>query len=224
MPDIAGVLPSYVIADLMGIPLEDGRRIYALTEKMHSAHEAVNEQERAAAGMEMLGYALNLMEEKRKHPGDDIATKLLNAEVDGDRLTPSEYSFFFLLLINAGGDTTRNLLGGGMLALFNHPDQRRRLQANLDALLPTAVEEMLRYVSPVIYMRRTAMSDTELGGKQIASGRQSGDVSMARRIATRACFPRPTSSTSRARPTSTSHSVAARISVWARTSRGSKFR
>ena len=170
MPDVAGVLPSYVIADLMGIPLEDGRRMYTLTEKMHSAHEVIDFQERAAAGMEMLGYALNLMEEKRKHPGDDIATKLLNAEIDGDRLTPQEFSFFFLLLINAGGDTTRNLLGGGMLALFKHPDQRRRLQANLDALLPSAVEEMLRYVSPVIYMRRTAMIDTELGGKQIRKG------------------------------------------------------
>jgi cytochrome P450 len=170
MPDIAGVLPSYVIAELMGIPLEDGRRLYALTEKMHSAHEAVDTQERAAAGMEMLSYALNLAEEKRKHPGDDIATKLLNTEIDGDRLTQPEYSFFFLLLINAGGDTTRNLLGGGMLALFNNPDQRRRLQSNLDALLPSAVEEMLRYISPVIYMRRTAMCDTELGGKKIREG------------------------------------------------------
>lgn len=170
MPDIAGVLPSYVIADLMGIPLQDGRRLYALTEKMHSAHEAVSDQERAAAALEMLSYALNLADEKRKHPGNDIATKLLNAEIDGDRLTPSEYSFFFLLLINAGGDTTRNLLGGGMLALFNNPDQRRRLQHNLDALLPTAVEEMLRYVSPVIYMRRTATSDAELGGKKIRKG------------------------------------------------------
>ena len=170
MPDIAGVLPSYVIAELMGIPLEDGRRLYALTEKMHSAHEAVEAQERGAAGMEMLSYALNLAEEKRKRPGNDIATKLLNAEIDGDRLTPPEYSFFFLLLINAGGDTTRNLLGGGMLALFNNPGQRHRLQSNLDALLPTAVEEMLRYVSPVVYMRRTATRDTELGGKQIRTG------------------------------------------------------
>jgi cytochrome P450 len=170
MSDVAGVLPSYVIAELMGIPLADGRRMYALTEKMHSAHEAVNEQERAAAGMEMLSYALNLAEEKRKHPGNDIATKLLNSEIDGDRLTPAEYSFFFLLLVNAGGDTTRNLLGGGMLALFNHPAQRRRLQHNLDGLLPTAVEEMLRYVSPVIYMRRTATRDIELGGKQVKAG------------------------------------------------------
>ena len=190
MPDIAGVLPSYVIAELMGIPLEDGRRLYALTEKMHSAHEAIPMEERAAAGMEMLTYAMNLAEEKRKHRGNDIATKLLNAEIDGDRLTQPEYSFFFLLLINAGGDTTRNLLGGGMLALFNNPDQWRRLQDNLDALLPTAVEEMLRYVSPVIYMRRTAMRDTELGGKRI---RQGDKVAMYYGAANRdaAIFPDP---------------------------------
>lgn len=170
MPEIAGVLPSYVIADLMGIPLDDGCRLYTLTEKMHSAHEAVSQQEQTAALLEMLQYAINLAEEKRKHPGDDIATKLLQAEIDGDHLTPSEYSFFFLLLINAGGDTTRNLLGGGMLALFDHPDQRRRLQNDLDALLPAAVEEMLRYVSPVVFMRRTATRDTELGGRKIRAG------------------------------------------------------
>ena len=170
MNDIAGVLPSYVIAELMGIPLEDGRHLYALTEKMHSAHEVVNEFERAAAGMEMVGYAINLAEKKRAHPGQDLATKLLNSEINGDKLTTAEYGFFFLLLINAGGDTTRNLLGGGMLALFNNPDQRRRLQSDLDKLLPTAVEEMLRYVSPVVYMRRTATKDIELGGKKIKAG------------------------------------------------------
>jgi cytochrome P450 len=115
MPDIAGVLPSYVIAELMGIPPADGRRLYTLTEKMHSASEVISEHERSGALMEMLRYALDLAEAKRRHPGDDIATKLLEAEIDGDHLTPSEYSFFFLLLINAGGDTTRNLLGGGML-------------------------------------------------------------------------------------------------------------
>ncbi len=167
---IAGELPSYVIAHLMGIPLEDGRRLYEWTEKMHSSSEAVPEIEKRAASLEMLNYALGVAEEKRKRPGDDLATRLLNSEIDGDRLTPTEYTLFFLLLINAGGDTTRNLLAGGMLALFKNPDQRRRLQANLDGLLPLAVEEMLRYVSPVIYMRRTATCDTKLRGKKIRAG------------------------------------------------------
>jgi cytochrome P450 len=168
--DIAGELPSYVIADLMGIPLEDGRRLYDLTEKMHASAEAVTQDERAIALMEMLRYAMGVADDKRKHPGPDLATQLLNSEIDGDRLTPSEYGLFFILLINAGGDTTRNLLAAGMLALFDNPAQRRRLQENPDALLPTAVEEMLRYVSPVIYMRRTATRDMELGGMKIHAG------------------------------------------------------
>ncbi len=168
--EIAGELPSYVIADLMGIPPEDGRRLYELTEKMHASEESVPQQERRIASIEMLNYAMGVADDKRKHPGSDLATRLLNSEIDGDRLTPAEYSFFFMLLINAGGDTTRNLLAAGMLALFNHPDQRRRLQENLDDLLPAAVEEMLRYVSPVIYMRRTATCDTELGGRKIPAG------------------------------------------------------
>jgi cytochrome P450 len=167
---IAGELPSYVIAELMGIPLEDGRLLYEWTEKMHSSSEAVPEIEKRTASMQMLQYALGIADEKRKKPGDDLATRLLNSEIDGDRLTPEEYTFFFLLLINAGGDTTRNLLAGGMLALFENPDQRRTLQGDLDRLLPLAVEEMLRYVSPVAYMRRTATCDTELGGKKIAAG------------------------------------------------------
>jgi cytochrome P450 len=168
--EIAGELPSYVIAHLMGIPLEDGRRLYEWTEKMHSSEEAVPEMEKRAASMEMLNYALGVAEEKRKCPGEDLATRLLNSEIDGDRLTPAEYTFFFLLLINAGGDTTRNLLAGGMLALFENPEQRRGLQSDLDRLLPIAVEEMLRYVSPVVYMRRTATCGTELGGKKINAG------------------------------------------------------
>jgi len=167
---IAGELPSYVIAELMGIPLEDGRLLYEWTEKMHSSSEAVPQAEKTAASMQMLNYALGIADEKRKKPGDDLATRLLNSEIDGDKLTAGEYTFFFLLLINAGGDTTRNLLAGGMLALFENPDQRRKLQGDLDRLLPFAVEEMLRYVSPVVYMRRTATCDAELRGKKIAAG------------------------------------------------------
>jgi cytochrome P450 len=121
--DIAGELPSYVIADLMGIPLEDGRRLYDLTEKMHASAEAVSGHEREIASMEMLQYAMGVAEEKGRNPGPDLATQLLNSEIAGDRLTPAEYGLFFMLLINAGGDTTRNLLAAGMLALFENPDQ-----------------------------------------------------------------------------------------------------
>jgi len=123
-----------------------------------------------AAIAEMLGYAHGVAERKRVEPGDDIATTLVNASVDGDRLSDDELQWFFLLLVNAGGDTTRNLLAAGIQLLFDHPDERARLLADLDGLMPTAVEEMLRYTSPVVHFRRTAMADTEIRGTRIAEG------------------------------------------------------
>jgi cytochrome P450 len=107
---------------------------------------------------------------KRTTPGADIATTLVHAEVDGDRLSDAEFQWFFLLLVNAGGDTTRNLLAAGLQLLFEHPDQRALLASHFDAVLPTAIEELLRYTTPVIYFRRTAMEDTELGGRAVAAG------------------------------------------------------
>ena len=167
--DIAGELPSYVIADMLGIPLEDGRRLYELTETMHSS--TASPIEGGVAAMEMLLYAANVRNEKLANPGDDIASALVHGHVkEHGELTPEEFNWFFLLLVNAGGDTTRNAVGGGMLALFEHPDQRARLQADLDALLPTAVDEILRWCSPVVYMRRTALRDTTLRGVDIREG------------------------------------------------------
>ncbi len=168
--DIAGELPSYVVAELLGLPQDDGRKLYALTETIHAAPESVPPGAGASAVMQMFAYAQEVIAEKRARPRDDLATKILHAEVDGRRLDDIDFQLFFLLLVDAGGDTTRNLLGGGMLALFEHPDERRRLERDLEALLPTAVEEMLRFVSPVVYMRRTATRDTELGGRKIRAG------------------------------------------------------
>jgi cytochrome P450 len=167
--DIAGELPSYVIADMLGIPLEDGRRLYDLTEKMHSTTSTPVEG--GVAAMEMLLYAANVRQEKLANPGDDIASALVHGQIkEHGELTPEEFNWFFLLLVNAGGDTTRNAVGGGMLALFEHPDERARLQTDLDALLPTATDEILRWCSPVVYMRRTALMDTTLGGVAIKKG------------------------------------------------------
>ena len=115
-------------------------------------------------------------ERKRRAPGDDIASTLVQAEVDGDRLTDGEFQWFFLLLVNAGGDTTRNLLAAGIQLLFDHPDERARLLADLDGLLPTAIEEMLRYTSPVVHFRRTAMEDTVIARPADRRGRQGRGV------------------------------------------------
>ncbi len=169
--DIAGRLPSGLIAELMGIPREDGERLYELTELMHTTDPSVaSPEQRGAATLEMLSYASEVAARKRVEPGDDIASALVQAEVDGVGLTDGELQWFFLLLVNAGGDTTRNLLASGIQLLFDHPDQRARLVADLDGLLGTAVEEMLRYTSPVIDFRRTAMDDTILGDQPIAAG------------------------------------------------------
>jgi cytochrome P450 len=160
-----------LIAELMGMPREDGERLYDLTEIMHTNDDTVAPPHvKAAAIGEMLGYAQTVAERKRSEPGDDLATLLVNAEVDGDRLTDGEFQWFFLLLVNAGGDTTRNLLAAGLQLLFDHPEQRERLVANPDALLGTAIEEMLRYASPVSHFKRTVMHDTEIRGQKMKAG------------------------------------------------------
>ena len=170
--DIAGALPSYVIAELLGIPLEDGRRLYELTEIMNSGAVGDTHHDVSPvldAQMQMFQYGTELAARKREVPGDDIATSLLEAEVDGERLTDLEFNMFFLLLINAGGDTTRNLVAAGILAMMEHPDQQARLAAD-PSLLPTAIEEMLRYTSPVTVFVRTATKDTELRGMPVKAG------------------------------------------------------
>ena len=170
--DVAGELPSYVIAELLGIPLEDGRKLYSLTEVLHSALESLPEGAQAAAGAEMFAYSAGVVAEKRKRPGEDLASRLLRSEIEGKRLSDMEFHLFFLLLVDAGGDTTRNLVAGGMLALLERPDELARLRADVEGLLPTAREELLRFTSPVVYMRRTAKRDAEVGGQKIEAGQK----------------------------------------------------
>jgi cytochrome P450 len=168
--DVAGEMPSFVIADLLGLPLDDGRRLYHLTEVIHAAPESQPEGAALGAVLEMFNYAHDVAVEKRRQPREDLASLLLASEVDGQPLDDIDFNLFFILLVDAGGDTTRNLVGGGMVALFDHPDERRRLEADPGAMLPTAIEEMLRWVSPVIYMRRTATRDVEMDGARIEAG------------------------------------------------------
>jgi cytochrome P450 len=170
--DIAGLMPSYVIADMLGIPLEDGVALYGLTEKIHAAPESVEAGAAMGAMLEMFNYARAVWEAKRSSPSDDLATLIATAVVDEHELDLIDFNLFFLLLIDAGGDTTRNLVAGGLDALFAHPDQMAWLRADLDARMGPAVEELLRWISPVVYMRRTATHDTTLGGVPIAAGQK----------------------------------------------------
>jgi cytochrome P450 len=164
--EIAGELPSYLIAELVGIPLDDGRKLYSLTEVMHSADHA---DESIQAVAEMFAYSAGVRAAKRARPGQDLASVLLEAEIDGERLSDLEFDLFFLLLINAGGDTTRNLVASGTQALMEHPEQLAALRKDR-ALLPGAIEEMLRFTTPVVQFQRTATRDTELRGVAIRAG------------------------------------------------------
>jgi cholest-4-en-3-one 26-monooxygenase len=170
--DIAVELPLQVIAELVGVPEADRHQVFAWTERMMSIGDpelgGTEADARVAIG-EMFAYADRLAAERVDGHGTDLLSVLLDAEVDGDRLTPIDIDLFFMLLMNAGSETTRNLITGGMLALFEHPDQRERLR-DAPELLPTAIEEMLRWVTPVMHFRRTARADTELGGERIAAG------------------------------------------------------
>ena len=134
------------------------------------------ESQAAGAGMaailEMFDDATRVWEARRAEPTDDLATLIAHACIGGNELETLDFNLFFLLLIDAGGDTTRNLVAGGIDALFSHPEQMTWLTEDLDARLSPAVEELLRWVSPVVYMRRTAKYDTELGGVPIAAGKK----------------------------------------------------
>jgi cytochrome P450 len=168
--DVAGLMPSYVIAEMLGLPLADGVALYDLTETIHSAPDSMAPGAGAAAAMQMLQYAHGVWQERRANPRDDLSTKLAHATVDGEPLSEIDFGMFFLLLVDAGGDTTRNLVATGMLALLEHPDQLALVRDDLDGRLNTAIEELLRWVSPVVYMRRTATTATHIGDQDIAAG------------------------------------------------------
>jgi cholest-4-en-3-one 26-monooxygenase len=170
--DIAAPLPLYVICELVGAPVEDRAKIFELSNLLIGSADPefqVEEQAQMNAAAQVYAYGEELAARRREDPADDIVTKLLQPNDNGEALTSDEFDLFFMLLTVAGNETTRNAASGGMLALFEHPDQWRRLVDD-PGLIPTAAEEIVRWVSPVNLFRRTAASDTELGGQAISEG------------------------------------------------------
>ena len=156
MEQISAELPLQVIADLMGVPQEDRHLVFDWSNKMIGSDDPeyqVSADAPAQASMELFAYADELCAKKRLDPHQDLFSVLTQADIDGDQLSQLELDLFFLLLAVAGNETTRNLISGAMVAFFDHPDQWERLRADR-SLLPTAVEEMLRFVSPVMHFRR----------------------------------------------------------------------
>ena len=121
-----------------------------------------------------LAHSQRVWAEKRAEPAEDLASLLAHGEVAGEPVDEIDFFLWFMLLVDAGGDTTRNLVGAGFQALFESPAELARLRHNIvegdGSLMPTAIEELLRWTSPVIYMRRTATMDTEIAGQQISEG------------------------------------------------------
>jgi cholest-4-en-3-one 26-monooxygenase len=169
---ISAELPLQVIAELLGVPQDDRHRMFEWSNRMVGNEDPEYQDQTELAltsAMELYAYASELFAKKRIDPHADLMSSLTTVEVDGERLSDMELELFFLLLTVAGNETTRNLMSGAMHAFFEYPEQWQRLLDDR-SLLPTAVDEMLRFVTPVMNFRRTAMVDTELSGTKIATG------------------------------------------------------
>jgi cholest-4-en-3-one 26-monooxygenase len=170
--EISAELPLLVIAELLGVPQEDRRKVFEWSNRMIGSEDPEYQLDGAApneAAMEVFSYAEELAAKRRLAPRQDLVSVLIDAEVEGEKLDQLELDLFFMLLIVAGNETTRNLMSGAMTAFFDHPDQWELLRRDR-SLLSSAVEEMLRYVTPVMHFRRTATTDLELGGQKLQEG------------------------------------------------------
>ncbi len=165
--DVACELPLQAIAELMGVPQEDRKKIFDWSNKLVGADDPEFEADNMAAAGELLGYALGMAQDRTACPRDDIVSKLVHAQVDGDQLTADEFGWFMLMLAVAGNETTRNAITHGMLAFFEHPEQWEQFLAQRPL---SAADEIVRWATPVTVFQRTAKADTELGGQQISKG------------------------------------------------------
>ncbi len=169
---VAGELPLIVIADLMGIPQSERHLVFDWSNRLIGFDDPefqTSLEDGTQAAMEMWAYANQLAVERKRAPGEDLISVLLTGEVDSENLTEMEFDAFFLMLAVAGNETTRNAITGGTLTLLEHPEQKQKLIEQPE-LLDGAVEEMLRWVTPVMHFRRTAMRDVEMRGQTIKDG------------------------------------------------------
>lgn len=174
--DVAARLPLKIISDMMGISEEHYQTVLNQTNVILAGNDsefvAQDDFEQIAVGLLTAGQTLkDLVEDlgryRREHPTDDLTSALVNANIDGESLTDQELGSFFILLVVAGNETTRNAIAHGLNLLTHHPEQRALLAGDFEAHIPGAVEEIVRYSSPVIWMRRTATRDTMLNEHEI---------------------------------------------------------
>ncbi|MEV0296940.1 cytochrome P450 [Nocardia sp. NPDC050710] len=167
---VACELPLQAIAELLGVPQDDRRKLFDWSNQMLN-YDDPDFGDPAVASAEVLGYAWNMAEERRGHPAHDIVTQLVDADVDGEALGSDEFGFFVILLAVAGNETTRNAITHGMKAFVDHPDQWEHYRERRPR---TAPDEIVRWATPVTAFQRTATRDTVVGGQPIAAGQRLG--------------------------------------------------
>ncbi len=171
--EVAASLPLAIICDMMGIPESDHKQIFHWTNVILGVGDPEfvgSYEELMMVALQMFTYAQELGQSRVDSPQDDVTSAMMNAVVDGERLTAQEFGSFFILLVVAGNETTRNAISHGMKLLTEHPDQRKIWFDDFETHTKTAVEEIVRYATPVIHFRRTVTEDTELSGQRLAAG------------------------------------------------------
>ena len=173
MEDIAAPLPISVLCDMLGVPHSDWRLIFEWSNVLIGYDDpelGESEEKVTQTFLTLFGYGQQMISDRRQNPRDDLMTAIATAEPqDGHAIPEHLLNGFFLLMVIAGNETTRNSISGGMLALLDNPAEKKKLVDDFSRI-PTGVEEILRYVSPVNYMRRTVLRDTEMHGEKLCAG------------------------------------------------------
>ncbi|MEV0763959.1 cytochrome P450 [Nocardia sp. NPDC050435] len=163
-------LPLQAIADLIGVPQEDRMKLFQWSNEMTGYDDPeYADVDPLASTTQILGYAYEMAAARKECPADDLVTKLIEADIDGDHLKPEEFGFFVIMLAVAGNETTRNAITHGMMAFLDHPEQWELFKKERPA---TTYDEIIRWATPVTSFQRTALEDTELGGVQIKKGQR----------------------------------------------------
>ncbi len=175
--ELSAPFPIRIVCDMLGIPQSQHAFVFEKTNIILGAGdpEYVADPTQIipallGAGADLVALMKDLRKLRLENPADDLTSALVHAEVDGDKLSDEDLGSFFVLLVVAGNETTRNSISHGMKALCDYPDQRARFQGDFDAVSPTAVEEIVRWATPVIFMRRTTTRECELGGQKLKAG------------------------------------------------------
>ena len=169
--DLAAELPPQAIAELLGVPLDDRKKLFDWSNQMMSYDDPEVDGDPETASIEILGYFMAMAEERKVNPQDDIVTKLIQADFEGHALTSDEFGYFTIMLTVAGNETTRNAITHGMNAFLDNPDQWELYKKERPE---SAVDEIIRWATPVTVFQRTALRDVEVGGQQIAKGQRVG--------------------------------------------------